>query len=336
MCYLREFRTFVAVYEERSFTGAALRMNATQSGISQQIKKIEQVVGIRLFDRGTRAVKPTVQGEQYYMHCLRFLREYDETVSDLQGQPGMASATSISIGVVPWLSRCILPPILARFAAYPDITLNIEEAGAEVLETRLREGHLSLIVTENDVYSSDTISEGEVSQCVLVTGRHERSTSRDILPAELATRNLILPPKGNPLRAVADRMFAEYGVSPAKSIEINSISAAVNLAAQSSWSAFVPVVALVAETATIDCVVDRIIGGPSVGVVVRTRRISLTPTEQIVREHLMAELTRFALNTHLISQSHSCASDAGAVTRRQPQGRSRAGDAMIERYLELP
>ncbi|MCZ4291981.1 LysR family transcriptional regulator [Hoeflea alexandrii] len=334
---MREFRTFVAVYEERSFTGAAFRMNATQSGISQQVKKIEQVVGIRLFDRGTRTVKPTAQGELYYLHCQRLLREYDEAVSDLKEQPGTESGTSISLGVVPWLSRCILPPVLARFAAaYPGITLNVEEASGEVLEARLREGHLNLIVSENDVCDSDTINQGAVSQCVLVTGRHERGVSRDILPAELATRNIILPPKGNPLRTVADRMFAGYGVKPAKSIEINSISAAVNLAAQSSWSAFVPIVALVAETATIDCVVDRIVGGPDVGVVVRTRRISLTPTEQILRENLMAELTRFALNTQLISQSYSGRQEPKAVGHHPQPDRDRWAGAMAERYFELP
>lgn len=306
VCYLREFRTFVAVYEECSFTAAASRMNATQSGISQQIKKIEQVVGVRLFDRGTRTVKPTTQGEMYYAHCLRLLREYDEAISTLQTPSQPDQTRRICLGIVPWLSRCILPPLLQRFAAaYPDVVIEVEEASADVLDARLRDGHLRFIITENELGDTATFSEGTVSQCVVVTGRHERSISRYIHPEEIASRNLILPPMGNPIRTAAERMFAQYGGRPAKSIEINSISAAINLAIQSGWSAFVPIIALIAETATIDCVADSIIGGPGVGVVVRSRRTSLSPIEQKFREQVNAELSRFALNTPLISQFFS-------------------------------
>lgn len=306
MCYLREFRTFVAVYEECSFTAAASRMNATQSGISQQIKKIEQVVGVRLFDRGTRTVKPTMQGDLYYTHCLRLLREYDEAISTLQTPFQPDQTRRICLGIVPWLSRCILPPLLQRFAdAYPDVVIEVEEASADVLDARLRDGHLRFIITEDELGDTATFSEGTVSQCVVVTGRHERSISRHIHPEEIASRNLILPPMGNPIRMAAERMFAQYGLRPAKLIEINSISAAINLAIQSGWSAFVPIVALIAETATINCVADSIIGEPGVGVVVRSRRASLSPIEQKFREQLNAELSRFALNTPLIAQAFS-------------------------------
>ena len=305
MCYLREFRTFVAVYEERSFTAAAQRMNATQSGISQQIKKIEQVVGIRLFDRGTRLVKPTAEGHLYYSHCSKLLRDYDRTISVLQHNEE-PSSDRIALGVVPWLSSCILPPLLTRFgAAYPGIQIDVEEASAGVLQARLNEGHLNFVVSEDDVFNSDTVSEGAFSQCVLVTSRHERGNSRDVAPSDISSLNMILPPAATPLRNVADRFFAQHGIVPKRSIEINSISAAVNLASRSGWSAFVPVVALVAEIATIECVVDRLVGGPEIGVMVRSRRETLSGIQQKFREQLVAELGRFALNTKLIVQSHS-------------------------------
>lgn len=322
MCYLREFRTFVAVYEERSFTVAAQRMNATQSGISQQIKKIEQVVGIRLFDRGTRQVKPTAEGHLYYAHCLRLLRTYDQAVSVLQDGPDAAPPTRIALGVVPWLSRCIIPPLLARFAtACPDLLIEVEEASTEVLENRLSMGRLNFIVSESEVCDASTISEGAFSQCVLVTGRHERSQSRDVTPEEIAELNLILPARGNPLRGVADRFFAKHGIAPKRCIEINSISAAVNLAMHSGWSAFVPVVAMAGETATIDCVVDRIVEGPDVAVIVRTRRNALSALEQRFRDQMIAELTRLALNSKLIMQSYSCPA-AGRVAA-EPTGSTR-------------
>lgn len=306
MCYLREFRAFIAVYEERSFTAAAQRMNATQSGISQQIKKIEQVVGIRLFDRGTRLVKPTAEGHLYYSHCNKLLNDYDRALSILQHSEEEVPPDRVALGVVPWLSSCILPPVLTRFsAAYPGIQIEVEEASAEVLQARLSEGHLNFVVSEDDICDSSTVSEGALSQCVLVTSRHERSVSRDVASSQISELNVILPPADTPLRKVADRFFSSHNIAPKRSIEINSISAAVNLASRSGWSAFVPAVALVAEIATIDCVVDRLIDGPQIGVIVRSRRDALSPIQQRFREQLVAELGRFALNMQLIVQSHS-------------------------------
>ncbi len=70
-------RLFVAVYEERSFTAAALREHATQSGVSQRIGKIEARFRVKLFIRETGSVVPTPAGENYYSHCLAVLRSND-------------------------------------------------------------------------------------------------------------------------------------------------------------------------------------------------------------------------------------------------------------------
>ena len=59
---LRQLATFVGVYEERSFSKAARRLNATQSGLSMQTQLLEERIGTRLFDRSPRGVTPTYAG----------------------------------------------------------------------------------------------------------------------------------------------------------------------------------------------------------------------------------------------------------------------------------
>ncbi|MBA2965006.1 MULTISPECIES: LysR family transcriptional regulator [Ramlibacter] len=66
---LREIRLFVAVCEEQSFTAAAVREHATQSGVSQHIKNLEDRLGVRLLDR-QEGVRPTPAGTAYYLRCL--------------------------------------------------------------------------------------------------------------------------------------------------------------------------------------------------------------------------------------------------------------------------
>ena len=60
---LRQIRLFVAAYEEGSFTAAAHRENATQSGVSQHIHKLEARFGAALFSRDTGAIHPTPAGD---------------------------------------------------------------------------------------------------------------------------------------------------------------------------------------------------------------------------------------------------------------------------------
>src|ERR1043166_8531728 len=70
---LRQIRAVVAVCEEGSFTRAAARENATQSGISQHIAALERALGVRLFERSTAGVRATPAGLRYYRRCIEAL-----------------------------------------------------------------------------------------------------------------------------------------------------------------------------------------------------------------------------------------------------------------------
>ena len=67
---LRQIRAVIAVCEEGSFTRAAERENATQSGISQHVAAVERTLGVRLFERTTGGVTPTPAGLRYYKRCV--------------------------------------------------------------------------------------------------------------------------------------------------------------------------------------------------------------------------------------------------------------------------
>ena len=67
---LRQIRAVIAVCEEGSFTRAAARENATQSGISQHVAAVERTLGVKLFERSADGVTPTPAGLRYYKHCV--------------------------------------------------------------------------------------------------------------------------------------------------------------------------------------------------------------------------------------------------------------------------
>src|SRR5919206_3524095 len=74
---LRDIRLFIAAYEERSFTAAAARENATQSGVSQHIRKLEETFQVKLFSREKGRVVPTPAGDSYYRRRLDVLRAHE-------------------------------------------------------------------------------------------------------------------------------------------------------------------------------------------------------------------------------------------------------------------
>jgi DNA-binding transcriptional LysR family regulator len=106
---LQQIATFVVVYQERSFTAAAERIHATQSGLSMQIKELEDSLGLQLFERSTRGVEPTVAGEKFYGHALRLLRELDETRHEMRAMKGADTGT-VRAGLMPTFARAALPP----------------------------------------------------------------------------------------------------------------------------------------------------------------------------------------------------------------------------------
>ena len=81
---LRQIRLFVAAYEEGSFTAAAHRENATQSGVSQHMHKLEARFGVALFSRETGAIHPTPAGDLYYRYCIEILRVHEVSRNEMK------------------------------------------------------------------------------------------------------------------------------------------------------------------------------------------------------------------------------------------------------------
>jgi DNA-binding transcriptional LysR family regulator len=142
---LRDMRLFVAVYEERSFTAAAAREKATQPGVSQHIRKLEDRLGVKLFARDG-AVLPTPAGDAYYHGCIEVLRAHEEAGRTLK-RFGGGLAGEIVVGLMPTVTRCSLAPALARFMEiHPNVAVRVVEAYSGILTEQVRAGELAFAI----------------------------------------------------------------------------------------------------------------------------------------------------------------------------------------------
>src|SRR5205085_3245576 len=139
-------RLFVRIVERRSFTFAAQDIGLPRSTVTQAIKQMEARLGVRLLQRNTRNVSPTLDGEAYYRRCLIIIAD----VEDAEGAfSGARPRGLLRIEVQGTLARHYLLPGLPAFLAdYPEIEISISESERwvdvirEGVDCVLRYGHL--------------------------------------------------------------------------------------------------------------------------------------------------------------------------------------------------
>jgi DNA-binding transcriptional LysR family regulator len=118
-------RLFVRVVERRSFTLAAQDLGIPRSTATEVVKQLEARLRVRLLQRTTRHVAPTLDGDAYYLHCVRVVAEIEEGEAAFSGSKPRGV---LRIDVHGTLARHFVMPGLPRFLAqYPDLRLFIGE-----------------------------------------------------------------------------------------------------------------------------------------------------------------------------------------------------------------
>jgi LysR family hydrogen peroxide-inducible transcriptional activator len=143
---LHQLRYFCAVAETGSFSRAAEQSHVSQPSLSQQIMKLEDELGARLFDRLGRSVRLTETGQTFLPRARAVLRELEAARGDVAEQKDSV-AGSVTIGVIPTVAPYFLPQRLTRFSRkYPQVQLTVVEEITPALLELLRASKLDLAV----------------------------------------------------------------------------------------------------------------------------------------------------------------------------------------------
>lgn len=153
---LRQMRAFVAVAGCGSFTGAAQQLHLSQPALSQLIKDLEDVLGVRLLERTTRSVVLSEVGSEWLPQIKRVLQDLDRVVD------GIADLRDLRRGMVriaapPAMFYSLLPPILAvHRTRHPGVQVRIIECQAEQLEEKTLSGEADLGLGPERMVGPDT------------------------------------------------------------------------------------------------------------------------------------------------------------------------------------
>jgi len=122
----KQLRCFLAVAEHLSFRVAAERLHMTQPPLSRQIKKLEETLGVQLFERSRQGVRITEAGERLIHDARALLRKTDDTIKRYRSD-SKESPQELNVGITTAIDVGILPKLISKFREkYPGIKLDVK------------------------------------------------------------------------------------------------------------------------------------------------------------------------------------------------------------------
>jgi DNA-binding transcriptional LysR family regulator len=229
---LRQLEYFVAVAEEANFTRAAERVHISQSGISAQVRRLEQQLGAELIDRSTRTATLTPAGSAALEHARAVIaaasavqQAVDEVTGLLRGRLVIAMVTACTV-------RPLFDALSALHAAHPGVELSLLEDRSDRLIERVHSGEADLALTgvaamPEGLEGFPVIRERLVAA---VPADHPLARRKRVTLADIAAHAVICMPEGTGIRTVFDRGCAARGTRPDIALQASAPSAVADLA----------------------------------------------------------------------------------------------------------
>jgi LysR family transcriptional regulator, nitrogen assimilation regulatory protein len=293
---LRDFHLFVAVYEERSFTAAAAREHATQSGVSQHVRKLEDSLGVGLFVRNKGRVVATPAGDSYYRHCIELLNGHAKATAAVR-RHGAGLQGDIVIGLMPTMTRCALAPVLARFIdAHPNVVVRVVEGYSASLTEQVLAGQLEFAVVP--AFSGVAGLKSRLflrTLELLVSSR--RSPLAHLAPVrlcDLGPLKLVVPSQANTRRRLIETYLASNGVRLERLLELDAMLGTLDFVARTDWVTILPALMMASEMRARLFTVNPIVSPPfSLDLVlIEPSRRAMSPAAQAILQLLEHESTR--------------------------------------------
>lgn len=241
---LRQLRYLVALAEERNFTRAAAREHIAQPALSQQIRRLEEELGLALVQRTTRHTAMTDAGDLLVARARRILAELDAANTELQGLRGIHTG-HVTIGAMHTMGPVDLSLAMAIFhQRHPGVELTVREQASEEMAEMLRVDELDLAflsVTEQiesrGLGLHQLVSEELV---VLLPAEHRLGKRRRVRMAELADEQFISFRAGARLRELLVSAGRHAGFEPRVALESNESQRVRRLVARGLGVAILP------------------------------------------------------------------------------------------------
>jgi len=199
---LRDLQYIVALADTGHFGAAAERCHVSQPTLSAQVKKLEDYLGVALFERQPRRVVPTSVGITVIERARTVVRAAEE-IRELARGSRDPLVGKLRVGLIPTIAPYLLPRIATQLRkSLPDLRLLLQELQTAPLLAALRQGELDMgiLALPADTQGLDTRSLFAEAFVVAMPRKHPLSARKRLKPADLAGEPLLLLEEGHCLR----------------------------------------------------------------------------------------------------------------------------------------
>jgi LysR family transcriptional regulator, carnitine catabolism transcriptional activator len=170
---LEDLQTFLAIADANSFTRVAAQLNLSQPSISNRIRRLEEKLGVQLFERTSRRVEMTIDGRRLYDQTAVTLQTLKRVLQDFHGD-ATARRRRVDVAATLLVASVALPGLLWNFQdSQPTISVRVHDTLPQGAFEAVRNGScdLALVVPEGDAHGLD-LEPLTTDQCVVVTPRN--------------------------------------------------------------------------------------------------------------------------------------------------------------------
>jgi DNA-binding transcriptional LysR family regulator len=276
---LADLRAFVTVGELQSFAAAARALHLSQPALSRRISHLEDLLGVRLFDRTTRSVELTLLGRRFLGQIRGLVEDLDRSVLSLRDAAEL-EAGDVTIGCVLSTVHHFLPPVIRAFREqHPRVLVRIIEEGADEVLASVKQGEADLALNyigmqDPEVEFTPLLKEPYVLAC---PAGHPLAKRRSVGWEELAAYPLARVSQASRNRLFIDQALAELPPLPRPICEVRHVSTLIGLVEDGLGIAVVPQLTLPRTSASVVGVrLEKPAIGRTLGIIRRSGR-SLSP-----------------------------------------------------------
>ena len=241
-----DLEAFLAVLSTGSFHGAAGRLGLSQPAVTRRVQKLETALGARLFERGTRSVRPTLAGKRLRERAEGMLNEARETARAMRGESAAharARVRTVTLAAVPTaVPGLVAPAIRALLSAEPRARVRVIDRAANEVAEAVAGGEADLGLCSIPLLEPGATFEPLADDPIdLALPEGHPLAGRGALSwADLAGERLILPARGTGNRLLIDEALARARIEAPWTVEARRTSTALALVAAGLGAAPVP------------------------------------------------------------------------------------------------
>ena len=193
---IKDMRAFYAIVEEGNISHAAQRLDIAQPALSRQMKRLEEILNVKLFERGSRRIRLTEAGRVFYTRVERIIGMIDGTIREIT-EIGSGDKGLIRLGTITSSGAMILPDLIAAFhEKYPNVNFEIWESEGtrilELLDTRMIEIAITRTQVDSLMYESLVLPH-EPFVMVMDNKQNCGESAEEVKLIELKDKSLIIP-----------------------------------------------------------------------------------------------------------------------------------------------